>query len=46
MANQELISGLNSQLNREVTTFLRYLLQAAHIKGVSGKEYARCIRAK
>lgn len=33
MASQEFISGLNSQLNREVSTFLRYLLQAASIKG-------------
>jgi bacterioferritin len=33
VANQELISGLNNQLNREVTTFLRYMLQAASIKG-------------
>jgi bacterioferritin len=33
MASQELLAGLNNQLNREVTTFLRYLLQAASIKG-------------
>jgi bacterioferritin len=33
MATQELITGLNEQLNREVTTFLRYMLQAASIKG-------------
>lgn len=33
MASQELITGLNEQLNREVTTFLRYMLQAASIKG-------------
>jgi bacterioferritin len=33
MASQGLISGLNDQLNREVTTFLRYMLQAAGIKG-------------
>lgn len=33
MANKELIEGLNEQLNREVTTFLRYMLQAASIKG-------------
>ncbi len=33
MANQELIDGLNRQLNREVSTFLRYMLQAASIKG-------------
>lgn len=33
MSNPELISALNEQLNREVTTFLRYMLQAASIKG-------------
>lgn len=33
MANQELVQCLNQQLNREVTTFLRYMLQAASIKG-------------
>lgn len=33
MANQELIRSLNDQLNREATTFLRYMLQAASIKG-------------
>jgi bacterioferritin len=33
MVDSELITGLNNQLNREVTTFLRYLLQAASIKG-------------
>ena len=33
MANQELVTGLNDQLNREVTTFLRYMLSAASIKG-------------
>jgi len=35
-ASSELIDGLNQQLNREVTTFLRYMLQAASI---SGAEY-------
>lgn len=35
MANQELLSGLNDQLNREVTTFLRYMLQAASIQGAA-----------
>jgi len=34
MANEDLIKLLNEQLNREVTTFLRYMLQAASIKGV------------
>jgi bacterioferritin len=33
MAKPELVNGLNEQLNREVTTFLRYMLQAASIKG-------------
>lgn len=37
MASQELIRGLNDQLNREVTTFLRYMLQAANIKGAQWK---------
>jgi bacterioferritin len=34
MASQELIDGLNQALNREVSTFLRYMLQAATIRGV------------
>jgi len=33
MANEELLSGLNEQLNREVSTFLRYMLQASKISG-------------
>jgi bacterioferritin len=33
MANQELLKGLNTALNREVSTFLRYMLQGASIKG-------------
>ncbi|MCA9427253.1 MAG: ferritin-like domain-containing protein [Candidatus Omnitrophica bacterium] len=33
MGNQKLIQTLNEQLNREVSTFLRYMLQAASIKG-------------
>ncbi len=33
MAKEELLEELNKQLNREVTTFLRYMLQAASIKG-------------
>jgi bacterioferritin len=33
MAQQELIDGLNHALNREVGTFLRYLLQSSMIKG-------------
>lgn len=35
MANEELIQALNQQLNREVSTFLRYMLQAASIKGAA-----------
>ena len=33
MASQQLIDGLNDQLNREVSTFLRYIQQGAAIKG-------------
>lgn len=33
MASPDLINGLNHALNREVSTFLRYMLQAAQIKG-------------
>jgi bacterioferritin len=33
MASEELTTGLNDQLNREVSTLLRYMLQAAVIKG-------------
>lgn len=33
MASKKLIDGLNAALNREVTTFLRYMLQGAMIKG-------------
>lgn len=37
MANMDLLNGLNKQLNREVTTFLRYMLQAASIKGAENE---------
>lgn len=37
MANQTLIHGLNEQLNREVTTFLRYMIQAATIRGAEAE---------
>lgn len=37
MANNELIDGLNDQLNREVTTFLRYMIQAATIRGAEAE---------
>jgi len=33
MSNNEIVKALNDQLNREVSTFLRYMLQAASIKG-------------
>ena len=33
MASKKLIDGLNHALNREVGTFLRYMLQSAKIKG-------------
>lgn len=33
MNNEALVEKLNKALNREVTTFLRYMLQAATIKG-------------
>ncbi|QDV20539.1 Ferritin-like domain protein [Gimesia panareensis] len=33
MASEKLIKGLNFALNREVSTFLRYMLQGASIKG-------------
>ena len=33
MASDKLLMGLNDQLNREMTIFLRYMLQAAGIKG-------------
>ena len=34
MASRELLDGLNHALNREVSTFLRYILQTAAIKGM------------
>jgi bacterioferritin len=37
MPSQNLIDVLNEQLNREVTTFLRYILQAASIKGAENE---------
>lgn len=33
MSKKEITQKLNDQLNREVSTFLRYMLQAASIKG-------------
>lgn len=33
MSNEQLIAKLNEQLNREVSTFLRYMRQGAAIKG-------------
>jgi bacterioferritin len=37
MAANDLVKGLNQQLNREVSTFLRYMLQAASIKGAENE---------
>lgn len=37
MKNDTLITKLNEQLNREVSTFLRYMLQAAAIKGAANE---------
>ena len=36
-AEEVLIQGLNEQLNREVSTFLRYMLQAASITGAQNE---------
>lgn len=33
MSTKNIVQALNDQLNREVSTFLRYMLQAASIKG-------------
>lgn len=33
MSTENIVQALNDQLNREVSTFLRYMLQAASIKG-------------
>jgi bacterioferritin len=41
MARKQLIDGLNRQLNREVSTFLRYMLQAAQIKGAEHETVRR-----
>ena len=41
MATQELVKSLNQQLNREVKTFLRYMLQAASIKGAEHETVRR-----
>lgn len=37
MATEGLIEGLNEQLNREVTTFLRYMIEAATIRGAEAE---------
>lgn len=37
MANEDLIKGLNEQMNREITTFLRYMVQAAAIRGAQNE---------
>jgi bacterioferritin (cytochrome b1) len=41
MPAKELIEKLNVQLNREVSTFLRYMLQAASIKGAQYESVRR-----
>ncbi|MCO6454158.1 MAG: ferritin-like domain-containing protein [Pirellulaceae bacterium] len=46
MTNHELISGLNNQLNREVATFLRYMLQAASIKGAQWQNVREMYQAE
>jgi bacterioferritin len=46
MANPELLDGLNDQLNREVTTFLRYMLQAASIKGAQWQNVREMYQAE
>ena len=37
MASKELLDGLQHALNREVGTFLRYMLQASMIKGIENQ---------
>ena len=37
MASKELIDGLQHALNREVSTFLRYMLQSSMIKGIQNQ---------
>jgi bacterioferritin len=46
MSNHELLTGLNQQLNREVTTFLRYMLQAAAIKGAQWESVREMYRTE
>jgi bacterioferritin len=46
MASQELLKGLNDQLNREVTTFLRYMLQAATIHGAKWESVRAMYRSE
>lgn len=46
MASQELVAGLNQQLNREVSTFLRYMLQAASIKGAQWQEVRKMYQSE
>jgi bacterioferritin len=41
MAPTELITALNQQLNREITTLLRYMLQAASIRGAAHETVRR-----
>ena len=46
MSNDELIQGLNNAMNREVTTFLRYMLQAASIKGAEWDSVRKLYQAE
>jgi bacterioferritin len=46
MSNEELIQGLNNAMNREVSTFLRYMLQAASIKGAEWDSVRKLYQAE
>ncbi len=46
MSNDELIQGLNNAMNREVSTFLRYMLQAASIKGAEWDSVRKLYQAE
>ncbi len=46
MSNDKLIQGLNNAMNREVTTFLRYMLQAASIKGAEWDSVRKMYQAE
>ena len=46
MSNEKLIEGLNHAMNREVSTFLRYMLQAASIKGAEWDSVRKMYQAE